>query len=196
MQIREIIYSDVESFVNLIKQVESESPFMLFESGERKISPEVQKKRIEVMNKSENSTIFIAELDNQLIGYLIAMGGNANRNKHSVYLVIGIIARYRGLGIGTKLIEQLEKWATEHGIHRLELTVLTDNEAGLRLYKKMGFDIEGTKRHSLFIDGQFVDEYYMSKLLWFALDDNKIFNVNYTQPTYTLLNKQKMTFKD
>lgn len=41
---------------------------------------------------------------------------------------------------------------------------MTQNEAGLPLYKKIGFETEGTKRHSLFIDGMFVDEYYMSKL--------------------------------
>ncbi|WML45439.1 GNAT family N-acetyltransferase [Neobacillus sp. PS3-40] len=165
MLIREIKPDDDESFTKLIKQVESESQFMLFEPGERKISPEEQGKRIEVMRKSDNSTIFVVEEDKQLIGYLIAMGGYAKRNKHSIYLVIGIIAQYRGLGIGTKLFKQLEKWATDHNFHRLELTVVTHNEAGLRLYKKMGFEIEGTKRHSLYIDGKFVDEYYMSKLL-------------------------------
>jgi RimJ/RimL family protein N-acetyltransferase len=165
MLIREIKHDDAESFVNLIKKVESESKFMLFESGERSISPEEQVKRIEVMRNSENSTIVIAEEDNQLIGYLIAIGGNAKRNKHSVYLVIGVLAQYRGLGVGTQLFEQLEKWATEHDVHRLELTVVTRNEAGIRLYKKMGFDIEGTKRHSLYIEGNYVDEYYMSKFL-------------------------------
>jgi RimJ/RimL family protein N-acetyltransferase len=165
MLIREIILDDAESFVNLIKIVESESKFMLFESGERRISPEEQVKSIEVMRKSENSTILIAEEDNQLIGYLLAIGGNAKRNKHSVYLVIGVLSQYRGLGVGTQLFEQLEKWATEHDVHRLELTVVTRNEAGIRLYKKMGFDIEGTKRHSLYIEGNYVDEYYMSKFL-------------------------------
>jgi hypothetical protein len=35
MLIREIELDDAESFVNLIKKVESESKFMLFESGER-----------------------------------------------------------------------------------------------------------------------------------------------------------------
>lgn len=164
MIIRQIKTNDAESFVNLIKQVESESQFMLFESGERNIEPDQQEKRIEAMKK-DNSTIFVAEENNKLIGYLIAIGGNARRNKHSVYLVIGILNQYRGLGIGTKLFKQLEEWATEHSISRLELSVLTRNEAGLRLYNKMGFDIEGTKRHSLYIDGEFVDEYYMSKLL-------------------------------
>ncbi len=42
---------------------------------------------------------------------------------------------------------------------------MTYNTAGIALYKKMGFEIEGTKRNSLFIDGKYVDEYYMSKLL-------------------------------
>ncbi|MEH7336765.1 GNAT family N-acetyltransferase [Neobacillus drentensis] len=165
MLIREIKTDDAESFIKLIKKVESESKFLLLEPGERKIVEEEQKKRIEIVNKSYNSTILIAEEDEQLIGYLIAMGSNAKRNKHSVYLVIGVLAEYRRRGIGTKLFEQLEKWAKEHNIHRLELTVVTKNQAGLQLYKKMRFEIEGTKRQSLFIDGKFVDEYYMSKLL-------------------------------
>lgn len=165
MIIRQVRVKDAENFVDLIKKVESESQYMLFESGERSIGPEQQKKRIEAIDKEANSTIFVAEENNQLIGYLIAIGGTARRNKHSVYLVIGILREYRGHGIGIKLFNQLEEWALKHSIHRLELTVVGRNEAGLRLYKKMGFDIEGTKRHSLCIDSEFVDEYYMSKLL-------------------------------
>jgi RimJ/RimL family protein N-acetyltransferase len=165
MLIREVEPNDAESLVNLIKQVESQSLYMLFESGERKLGTEQQEKRIEDMKTEGNSTVFVAEENEELIGYLIAMGGNAQRNKHSVYLVIGILSQYRGLGIGTKLFKQLEVWAKEHNVHRLELSVVTLNKAGLQLYKKMGFEIEGTKRHSLYIDGEFVDEYYMSKLL-------------------------------
>ncbi|MEH7098235.1 GNAT family N-acetyltransferase [Neobacillus vireti] len=149
MLIREIKPDDAASFINLIKQVESESQFLLFEPGERKISPEEQIKRIEAMQKLRNSTIFIAEEDKQLIGYLVAMGGNAKRNKYSVYLVIGILAEHRGHGIGTGLFEKVEKWAKEQYVHRLELTVVAQNQAGIQLYKKMGFEIEGTKRHSL-----------------------------------------------
>ncbi len=166
MLIREIKPVDAESFVSLVKQVEAETDFMLMEAGERSISPEQQRKRLEQMEKESNSTILVAEQeDGKLVGYLVVIGGNALRTKHSSYLVIGILTPYRGLGIGTKLFKHLEEWATEHNIHRLELSVVTRNEPGLRLYKKMGFDIEGTKRHSLYIDGEFVDEFYMSKLL-------------------------------
>lgn len=117
------------------------------------------------MKKSENSTIFVVEKGNNLVGYLVVMGGTARRTKHAVYIVIGILKDYRGQGIGTKLFVRLEEWARDRGLHRLELTTVTKNGPGVALYKKMGFEIEGTKRDSLFIDGEYVDEYYMSKLL-------------------------------
>ena len=63
------------------------------------------------------------------------------------------------------MFEALDEWAMKKDIHRLELTVAANNKAGLRLYEKAGFQMEGTKRDSLYIDGQYVDEYYMSKLI-------------------------------
>jgi len=163
--IREIKTSDAEKFVHLTQQVEGSSEYMLWEAGERNIHPEQQRKMIESIEGNENSTIFVAENDNVLVGYLMAIGGNARRRKHSAYIVIGIVKDYRGQGVGRKLFKELEQWASKHNIQRLELTVVTRNEAGLALYKKIGFEIEGTKKHSLFIDGEFVDEFYMSKLL-------------------------------
>ncbi|MDR4889752.1 GNAT family N-acetyltransferase [Fredinandcohnia sp. QZ13] len=165
MLVREITPEDAENFVKLTQQVENTSEYMHWEAGERKVSPDQQRKMIERIGSDENSTIFVAEEDNQLIGFLMAIGGNARRNKHSVYIVIGILKDFRGKGVGTKLFKQLEKWALTQQIHRLELTVVTQNKAGLSLYKKMGFEIEGTKRHSLLIGGVFVDEYYMAKIL-------------------------------
>ncbi len=163
---REIKISDAEKLTHLIQQVEASSEYMLWEAGERKVENERQKKIIENMMANNNSTIFVAEnKNNELVGYLFAIGGNAKRNKHSAYIVIGISENYRGQGVGTKLFKELEQWATQHGIYRLELTVVTRNQAGLSLYKKMGFEIEGTKRNSLFINDEFVDEYYMSKLI-------------------------------
>lgn len=165
MNIRKIRVSDAEKFTHLLQQVESSSQFMLFEDGERTPNPEEQKQRIIRMEKGQNSTLLVVENNKELIGYLVAIGGSTRRNKHSVYIVIGILKEYRGQGIGTRLFKEMERWAYEHNIHRLELTVVAQNEAGLSLYNKMGFKIEGTKEDSLFIGGKFVDEFYMSKLI-------------------------------
>ena len=50
-------------------------------------------------------------------------------------------------------------------MHRLELTVSTMNHRAISLYEKVGFAREGVKRHSLNIEGRYVDELYMSKLV-------------------------------
>lgn len=165
MFIRHITQSDAQSLADLITQVENESDYMLFEPGERQTSAEAQLKRIEAIQKADHSTILVAEQNNRLIGFVMAIGGAAKRNGHSVYLVAGILKEHRGQGIGTMLFEELDRWAREHEIHRLELTAVIHNQAGIALYKKAGFQIEGTKKHSLRINGEFVDEYYMGKLI-------------------------------
>lgn len=165
MRIREIIVEDAEKFLNLMKEVEAKSDFMLMEPGERNTTPEQQAKLLERIEKQDNSTIFVVEENGRMLGYLIAMGGTVKKTSHSAYIAIGILEGFRGKGIGTALFERAEKWAIQKSISRLELTTVTENEAGVALYKKSGFEIEGIKRNSLIIKGKPFDEYYMSKLL-------------------------------
>ena len=62
-------------------------------------------------------------------------------------------------------MQALESWAMENNCHRLELTVMSHNERAVALYTKCGFEREGVKRDSLFVNGKYVNEYYMSKLI-------------------------------
>ncbi|WP_026908719.1 GNAT family N-acetyltransferase [Paucisalibacillus globulus] len=164
MLVREAMPSDAAGLAELIQQVENTSQYMLWEPGERNIQPDQQQRMMERIQGEDNSTILVAEQDDRLMGYLFAIGGKPKKTKHSAYLVIGIHQDYRGKGVGSLLFNELNQWAAHHHIRRLELTVVSRNEPGLALYKKMGFDIEGTKKESLFINGEYVDEYYMSKI--------------------------------
>ncbi|WP_340003399.1 GNAT family N-acetyltransferase [Paenibacillus sp. FSL K6-0276] len=100
-----------------------------------------------------------------MVGFLSVRGGSVRRNRHSAYIVIGILRQYQGKGIGAGLFREMNTWVMNTEIVRLELTVMSHNQVALELYIKSGFVIEGTKRKSLVIDGQWVDEYYMSKIL-------------------------------
>lgn len=164
MIVREIEMKDAKGFGELLTQVDASSDYMLWEVGERNTGLEKSQTMIQQITAQLNSTILIAEQD-EVLGYLLAIGGSANRNKHTAYIVIGIAEKARGQGIGTRLFQEIEKWAYTEGIHRLELTVATENKAGLVLYEKMGFEIEGTKKDSLCIQGKFIDEYYMAKII-------------------------------
>jgi RimJ/RimL family protein N-acetyltransferase len=163
--IREIRESDAGSFLALCKQLDEETRFMLLEPGERTTTLDEQEKRIREMLSKDNQTIFVAEEQGSLIGYLAAIGGSYARNKHEVYIVVGILEAFTGQGTGTALFERLDAWAHEHQIHRMELSVMVHNTRGVGLYQKMGFEIEGIKKDSLYVDGAYVDEYYMGKLI-------------------------------
>ncbi len=165
MRIRPITPDDAAPFLHLCTQLDYESKFMLYEAGERTTTGERQRQMIEGLLAHDNQTILVLEQDGRLAGYIGAFGETLQRNRHSAYIVIGILKEFTGQGWGRRLFEEMETWARQHGLHRLELTVMIHNTAGLNLYQKMGFQIEGTRKHSLRIDGKYVDEYTMAKIL-------------------------------
>jgi len=165
IKIRHIREEDAEAFLAMIQMLDNETRFMMYEPGERKATVETMREKIRNILSQENQTIFVAEDDNWIIGFLQAMGGEPRRIRHRVYIVLGIIREFWGRGVGKNLFLEMEKWVREKGMHRLELTVMADNERGIRLYQKMGFEIEGMRKHSLLVDGEYVDEFAMYKLL-------------------------------
>ena len=140
MVYRTLSAEDAERFWNLLNQLDYETKYMLFEPGERpKNLPKTEsliRYSVEV-----DDFLLVAEADNKLIGYISAQRGMLNRIAHSAYIVVGILADYRGKGIGTEFFKRLNVWAEEKGVTRLELTVICENEAAKRLYTNSGFAI-------------------------------------------------------
>jgi len=163
--IREIEIEDAASFLQLSKQLDEETKFMLYEPGERKTTAEQQEKMIHRFMENEYATIFVAVEDERIVGFILVNGNNIQRKRHVASIVIGILQEYNGRGIGTRLFKEVEKWAKLHDVWRLELTVMAHNTRAQALYKKAGFEKEGVKKAALIIDGKDIDEYEMAKLL-------------------------------
>lgn len=164
IKIREVVEQDAAKLLELHKQLDTESKFMLFEPNERKTNFEQQVNIIKTIIHSINSNIFVAEDEGKIVGHLSVIGGNTNRMMHRAYIVIGILKDYTGRGIGKDLFRALEDWRLSSIITRLELTVMTNNERGIKLYKRIGFEIEGIRKNSILIDGNFINEYNMAKI--------------------------------
>ncbi|MBP7687034.1 MAG: GNAT family N-acetyltransferase [Thermoflexales bacterium] len=156
---------DAAAFLALRHQVDEETRFMMLEPGERQSTVEQERERLINVARADNKQTFLAEEAGQLIGWLWANGGDFRRNRHNVHIVIGILEAHTGQGVGRRLFEACEQWARDKQLHRLELTVMTHNVRGIALYKKMGFEIEGTAQHAMQVDGQYVALHYMYKLL-------------------------------
>ena len=163
--IRSVSTDDAEAFLELCRCLDHETTFMMLEPGERTMSVETQERVLRSFLESSTSQLLVAVDGTTLVGFASARGGDCRRGAHKGHVVIGLLQRYTGQGIGALLLEGLEARAREAGLHRLELTVMSHNERAIALYRKRGFSVEGTLRDSLSVDGNYVDELMMGKLL-------------------------------
>lgn len=163
---RKLQQGESQKFWDLMSQLDNETRYMMYEPGERKEKASdtgILEVAIEdALN--DNSFLLIAEDDHKLVGYISAQRERLKRVTHTAYIVVGILKQYTNQGIGTEFFRRLDAWAQAQKVTRLELTVICENEVAVHLYKKAGFEIEGTKRKSICLNGKWVDEYYMAKL--------------------------------
>ena len=162
MIVRKIMLEDAEQFSQLLLRIDA-SNTMMFEPGERKTSTEIEEKYIESIYFQRNSTIFVAEHNERLIGYITAIGGQLARKQHSAVVVCGIVEEYREQGICLQLFDSLVAWAHEADVIRLEAAIPESNQHALQLYKKVGFQTEGEKIDSLLINGELINEILLYK---------------------------------
>lgn len=156
---------DAAALLELKRQLDRETAFMMYEPGERDGPVQDLTAELASLARSANSVVLLAELADELIGYVQLTGGTLRRSRATAYLVIGVLARAAGRGTGTGLLRQAQAWAAARGLHRLELTVMAHNTRAIRLYERTGFTVEGRRSECLLIDGQFVDELTMAVLL-------------------------------
>jgi len=64
------------------------------------------------------------------------------------------------------MMARLLELARRDGLHRLNLEVVAENRAAVRLYEKFGFKVEGVKKEAyLGEDGMYHDELVMGLIL-------------------------------
>jgi len=165
--VRQAIESDAESFLDLWDALDSETEFMLFEPNERKANLESQKSKLKNAFDSENVRIIVLEntTHRSIVGFCAGQRRSNFRYEHSLHIVIGIMQSFTGQQWGQRLLLELEAWALNIGIRRLDLSVMAHNYNAISLYRKLGYQIEGTKKEAVFLRSGFVDEHIMGKLI-------------------------------
>ena len=96
-------------------------------------------------------------------------------NRHAVFGIFIGDKNYWGKGYGTDATRTVLRYAFEEaGFHRIELVVFDFNPRAIRVYEKVGFRLEGTRRQALYREGAWHDEHIMAILReeWDALNRN------------------------
>jgi L-phenylalanine/L-methionine N-acetyltransferase len=115
-------------------------------------------------NPPEGRTGIVAVLDGKIVG-TADLTRDKGRRSHVGHVGICVHDAFHERGIGSglmaALIDTADNWLD---LRRLELAVYVDNAPAIRLYRKFGFAVEGTRRAVAFRDGAFVDDYVMARL--------------------------------
>lgn len=110
--------------------------------------------------------MLVAEQDGRLLGSAgLHPAGNSLRRRHAATLGISVDPEAQGRGVGRALMQALcdyaDHWAQ---VLRIELSVFTDNERAIRLYRSLGFEHEGTHRCYALRHGRYADVHCMARL--------------------------------
>jgi L-phenylalanine/L-methionine N-acetyltransferase len=115
-------------------------------------------------NPAEDHTEIVAVLDGSIVGAAgIRPGKGRRRHLGGIGMCVHDDFNRRGIGsaLMAALIDAADNWLD---LKRLELTVYVDNTPAIALYRKFGFEVEGTRRSDAFRDGRYVDSYEMARL--------------------------------
>lgn len=129
-------------------------------------SPEQWRQRLEQSAQDHDALPLVAVLGEELAASAgVFPVGRSPRRRHCAGVGVSVAATWQGRGLGGEMFRRLLDWSDNWvGYLRLELTVFTDNAPAIALYRKFGFEIEGTHRAYALRAGVFADVHHMARL--------------------------------
>ena len=127
-------------------------------------SSEVWKKRLE--SNGPDDYLLLALVDGKVAGNAgMHPAQGSPRRAHARHIGMAVRSEFQGKGVGNALMEALvglaDNWLN---VFRLELTVFTDNERAIALYRKHGFEVEGTHKAFALRAGKWADVHSMARI--------------------------------
>lgn len=166
MEIREVEVRDAFKLIEHSDLVAKETYFLAREVGELNVTIEKEESIIKAWRESSLTNFLVCVIDEEIVGSCIVSGRTGRKRlAHLVSLGISVNKAHWGKGIASKMIEKQIQFCKENKVKKINLQVMTDNTKAIELYKKFGFEIEGTERCAIFVNDEYVDNYYMGLIL-------------------------------
>ncbi len=162
--VRSAVPGDARRLCRLIDAVAAEPDVrILREPGS--LSERDLRRRIADGTSAAGELLLIAEADGELVGSLHLAQDHRVASAHVYDLGITVAQAFRGLGLGSALLELAAEWSRGRGGRKLTLSVFAHNEAAIRFYEANGFVREGLRRGQFIRAGRELDEVLMGRLL-------------------------------
>ena len=159
--IREARKENAEKVLEYTKIVGGQTNNLTFGSEGLNLTVDEEENILENIYNSDKSIFLLTCLNDENIGLGNISAKTRNRMNHKAVLGISIKKEFWGQGIAQELMAKLIEFSNESGLEIIELTVRSDNERAINLYKKFGFKKTGTIPADMKIDGKYFDTDYM-----------------------------------
>lgn len=158
---------DAKALIQVMRQMDAESPFLARNPGEFSFTIEQESALIKAMEDNPDHQWYSAFCQGRLVGQCSAgLISRGQRFRHRAGVAFALLKEYWGLGIGGKMMEICLDWCRAHGCEQVELDVVAGNQRAIGMYKRFGFEITGTRPRALkYPDDTYSDEYSMIKYL-------------------------------
>jgi len=164
--IRHLDLDDAASYICFSDQISKETTHTLHYSGQILDVNFLKEKWKEAKN-----ALWQLELGgfdkNKLISHLSLYKPRPHHpyEKHTAEFGIKILKDFCSSGLGSYKLHIMENVAKEMDVKRIQARVRTSNYIGISFYQKHGYEIEGVKKSAVFINGNYENEFYISKIL-------------------------------
>ncbi len=156
LEIRKADVEDAEELLEYCKATGGESDNLSFGAEGLPVSVEQEKDWLKGMSESEKQVFLVAKEDGRIVGTAALSGFAKPRMDHRGEIAISVRKAMWGRRIGTRLMEELIRWAGQFDLEIISLEVRSDNERAIRLYRKFGFETFGTFRGFMKINGELI----------------------------------------
>jgi ribosomal protein S18 acetylase RimI-like enzyme len=116
--------------------------------------------------RDEPPMYFVALDGSEVVGWVNLDRPSGEKLRHVVALTMGLLDEYRGLGIGSALLERAVDWAAEHGFRKVASEVPSTNAPAIDFLEKHGWDVVATRPDHYLIEDRLVDEVQLDR--WVA----------------------------
>lgn len=159
--------ADAVAFLDFMAAVAEETDYLAMDEGGLAADPEALAHHFDSQLSLDNQLCLLAKHGSEVIGVVNVKADHRDKLAHIGDVFIAVKKAYWGQGLGSALLEEALYWAEQtETIKRLELTVQARNSSAIALYKKHGFEPEGTKkRGAKSRDGAFLDVHLMAKMI-------------------------------
>ena len=160
--IRKASVEDAEEISSIWRVICSER---IFSAVNKPFTTEQEREYISSLSKREG--IFVAEVNNQILGFqsLDKWAKYSDSFDHVGIIGTFVLPKWRKKRVGSQLTQYVFNFARNHNYEKIVIYVRASNSGAITFYKNLGFVQKGTLTRQVKIDDQYDDEIFMEFFL-------------------------------